>query len=114
MIHRTRPVVLAALAALGFAASGAPADELPTAVRAGETVSGQIEPVGEADEYAVTLLVGDRPLTDIRMAQESGMHSALVMTGATDAAVLASSPVIPDYVLGTIAEIVPPSLGTTI
>ena len=58
-----------------------------------------------------TLLVGDRLLTDIRMAREAGMLSALVMTGATDAVALASSPIIPDYVLGSIAEIVPQSFS---
>lgn len=54
-----------------------------------------------------TLLVGDRLLTDVRMAQEAGMFSALVLTGATDSDDLLRSPVTPDYVLGSIAEILP-------
>jgi HAD superfamily hydrolase (TIGR01450 family) len=54
-----------------------------------------------------TLLVGDRLLTDVRMAQEAGMHSALVLTGATGPEALTRSPVVPDYVLAGVAEIVP-------
>lgn len=56
-----------------------------------------------------TLLVGDRLLTDVRMAQEAGMVSALVLTGATGRDDLLRSPVTPDYVLARIAEILPPS-----
>jgi ribonucleotide monophosphatase NagD (HAD superfamily) len=54
-----------------------------------------------------TVLVGDRLLTDVRMAQEAGMASALVLTGATRASDLADASVIPDYVLGGIAEVLP-------
>jgi ribonucleotide monophosphatase NagD (HAD superfamily) len=54
-----------------------------------------------------TLLVGDRLLTDVRMAQEAGMHSALVLTGATGPEALTRSPVVPDYVLAGVAEILP-------
>lgn len=56
-----------------------------------------------------TLLVGDRLLTDVRMAQEAGMVSALVLTGATGRDDLLRSPVTPDYVLARIAEILPSS-----
>lgn len=56
-----------------------------------------------------TLLVGDRLLTDVRMAQEAGMVSALVLTGATGPDDMLRSPVTPDYVLAGIAEILPPS-----
>lgn len=56
-----------------------------------------------------TLLVGDRLQTDVRMAQEAGMVSALVLTGATGPDDLLRSPVTPDYVLAGIAEILPPS-----
>jgi ribonucleotide monophosphatase NagD (HAD superfamily) len=41
------------------------------------------------------------------MAQEAGMHSALVLTGATGPEALTRSPVVPDYVLAGVAEIVP-------
>jgi NagD protein len=54
-----------------------------------------------------TLLVGDRLLTDVRMAQEAGMHSALVLTGATGLDALTRSPVVPDYVLAGVADILP-------
>ena len=54
-----------------------------------------------------TVLVGDRLLTDVRMAHEAGMASALVLTGATRASDLADSSVIPDYVLGGVAEVLP-------
>ena len=56
-----------------------------------------------------TLLVGDRLLTDVRMAHEAGMVSALVLTGATGPDALLRSSVTPDYVLGGIAEILPSS-----
>ncbi|CAN5456635.1 HAD-IIA family hydrolase [soil metagenome] len=54
-----------------------------------------------------TLLVGDRLLTDVRMAQEAGMASALVLTGATGPDALQRSPVVPDYVLAAIADVLP-------
>lgn len=55
-----------------------------------------------------TVLVGDRLLTDVRMAQEVGMASALVLTGATDPDALRRSAVTPDFVLARVAEILPP------
>jgi HAD superfamily hydrolase (TIGR01450 family) len=58
-------------------------------------------------EAARTVLVGDRLATDMRMAIEAGMASALVLTGATTPADLASSPVRPDYVLQEIGELLP-------
>ncbi|HEY4632471.1 MAG TPA: HAD hydrolase-like protein, partial [Candidatus Limnocylindrales bacterium] len=54
-----------------------------------------------------TILVGDRLLTDVRMAHEAGMASALVLTGATPAAALADAAITPDYVLGGVAEVLP-------
>ena len=54
-----------------------------------------------------TILVGDRLLTDVRMAHEAGMASALVLTGATPASDLATSTIVPDYVLGGVAEVLP-------
>ena len=54
-----------------------------------------------------TILIGDRLLTDVRMAQEAGMASALVLTGATTPDDLDGAAVIPDYVLGGIAEVLP-------
>ncbi len=54
-----------------------------------------------------TMLVGDRVDTDIRMAVEAGMVGALVLTGATSAADAARSQLQPDFLLASIADIVP-------
>jgi len=58
-----------------------------------------------------TILVGDRLLTDVRMAREAGMASALVLSGATTAASLAASladgAVAPDFVLDGVADVLP-------
>ena len=44
------------------------------------------------------VMVGDRLYTDIRMAEESGLRSLLVLTGEADRAALADSPWKPDAV----------------
>ena len=54
-----------------------------------------------------TLLAGDRLLTDMRMAREAGMASALVLTGATTVADLAETEQPPDFVIETIADLIP-------
>lgn len=54
-----------------------------------------------------TILVGDRLLTDVRMAQEAGMASALVLTGATGIDALDCSSVVPDFVLDGVADVLP-------
>jgi ribonucleotide monophosphatase NagD (HAD superfamily) len=54
-----------------------------------------------------TLLVGDRLATDMQMAAEAGMASALVLTGATSGGELAASPIRPDYVLEGIGDLLP-------
>lgn len=54
-----------------------------------------------------TVLVGDRLLTDMRMAREAGMASALVLTGATSLADLRAAADRPDFVLETISDLVP-------
>lgn len=59
-----------------------------------------------------TLLVGDRLTTDVLMAREAGMASALVLTGATTADALGNSAVIPDYVLAGVAEVLPAPAAT--
>jgi HAD superfamily hydrolase (TIGR01450 family) len=59
-----------------------------------------------------TLLVGDRLATDMRMAIEAGMASALVLTGATTRDDVARSPFAPEYVLDSVAGILPPDLST--
>ena len=57
-----------------------------------------------------TLLVGDRLATDMRMAVEAGMASALVLTGATTRRDVDRSEIRPDYVLASVADVVPPEL----
>ena len=54
-----------------------------------------------------TILIGDRLLTDVRMAREAGMASALVLSGATTAEALDQSLIVPDYVLNGVAEVLP-------
>jgi arabinose operon protein AraL len=56
-------------------------------------------------EAAECILIGDRLETDIRMALESGMKAGLVMTGVTDEKTLEASPVHPDYVFASIADL---------
>lgn len=51
------------------------------------------------------ILIGDRLETDIRMALESGMKGGLVMTGVTDQETLEASPIHPDYIFGSIADL---------
>jgi len=58
-------------------------------------------------DAARTILVGDRLATDMRMAAEAGMASALVLSGATKPADLATSPVRPDFVIRGIGELLP-------
>jgi len=60
-----------------------------------------------------TILVGDRLMTDVLMAREAGMASALVLTGATGPEALDGAAVIPDYVLGGVAEVLPASETAT-
>jgi ribonucleotide monophosphatase NagD (HAD superfamily) len=54
-----------------------------------------------------TVLVGDRLLTDVRMARRAGMHAALVLTGATSPADLDASAERPDFVLTDVTELIP-------
>lgn len=57
-----------------------------------------------------TLLVGDRLATDIRMAVDAGMASALVLSGATTRAEAAASAIQPRYVLDRVDAVVPSDL----
>jgi len=54
-----------------------------------------------------TLLVGDRLATDIRLANEAGMLSALVLTGASGLEEALTSPDRPDYIIGGLGELLP-------
>lgn len=68
------------------------------------TIEATLEILGHPTTECI--LVGDRIETDIRMGKESGMKTALVMTGVTDEKTLEASPVRPDYVLKSIADLV--------
>jgi 4-nitrophenyl phosphatase len=51
------------------------------------------------------LVVGDRLNTDIELGAAAGMTTVLVRTGITDDETLAGSPITPDYVLDSLAEL---------
>ncbi|MEJ5200544.1 MAG: HAD hydrolase-like protein, partial [Anaerolineae bacterium] len=53
------------------------------------------------------IITGDRLETDVAMGLNSGMAAALTLTGATDEATLAASPIKPTYVLHRLAELLP-------
>jgi NagD protein len=55
------------------------------------------------------IIVGDRLETDIKMGQEAGMATAVVLTGVTTPEVLAASDIQPDYVLRRLDELLPES-----
>ncbi|HLZ58540.1 MAG TPA: HAD-IIA family hydrolase [Ktedonosporobacter sp.] len=63
-------------------------------------------------DLADCLMVGDRLSTDIRMALDAGMASALVLTGGTAASDLEPLPVQqrPNFVLERIDQVLPPSI----
>jgi arabinose operon protein AraL len=81
--------------------------ERPVEVIAGKpsplTVQIVLEMMGLAPEDCV--LVGDRLETDIRMGLNSGMKTALVMTGVTTMETLEKSSIRPDYVFSSIADV---------
>ena len=53
------------------------------------------------------IIVGDRLETDIRMGQEAGMATGVVLTGVTTPDLLAASEIQPDYVLHRLDELLP-------
>jgi HAD superfamily hydrolase (TIGR01450 family) len=55
-------------------------------------------------------MVGDRLLTDVVMGQRLGMAGILTLSGATGLADLRHTEVRPDYVISTIAELLPASV----
>ena len=57
-----------------------------------------------ADQCVMT---GDRLETDVLMGLQAGMAGALTLTGATDAAALAASPIRPTYVLHQLSDLLP-------
>jgi ribonucleotide monophosphatase NagD (HAD superfamily) len=52
-------------------------------------------------------MCGDRLATDVRMANEAGMASALTLTGATTLDDVAGSPDRPDYIVRGLGDLVP-------
>jgi HAD superfamily hydrolase (TIGR01450 family) len=61
-----------------------------------------------AAEIAV---VGDRPNTDVAMGREIGATGILVLSGATGADAAYAGPTIPDFVIESIAQLVPQTEG---
>ena len=63
-------------------------------------------------ETSVYIITGDRLYTEIRMALDAGMPSALVLTGETTAEILAAETEEnkPDYVLDRIDRLIPPRM----
>lgn len=51
------------------------------------------------------LMVGDRLETDIQMGEQAGMTTVLVLSGVTDESDLETSPVTPDHVIDSLADI---------
>jgi len=58
---------------------------------------------------AECIIVGDRLETDVRMGQEAGMATGVVLTGVTTPELLAASDIQPDYVLHRLDELLPAS-----
>ena len=56
-------------------------------------------------------VVGDRLLTDVAMARSLGMTGILILTGVTRADGLEGAPVAPDYVVESLADLLPAALS---
>ena len=69
-----------------------------------------------ADEMGVSpsdvVMVGDRLSTDIRMGADAGTRTVLVLSGETDADMMARSPVKPTFAVGSVADIASELLDT--
>ncbi|UPV74797.1 HAD-IIA family hydrolase [Halorussus limi] len=82
------------------------ADRKPDATlgKPGRTAAEAVESrvVGRNEEV---LVVGDRLDTDIALGENAGLTTALVLTGVTTRADAASSPVSPDHVLDSVADV---------
>lgn len=57
-------------------------------------------------DYASCYMVGDRLETDIKMGNDTGMQSVLVLTGISTREMVEASPQKPTYILNSIKEIV--------
>ena len=54
------------------------------------------------------VMTGDRLETDVKMGLDAGMAAALTLTGATGEAEGAASPIKPSYIIGQLADLLPP------
>ena len=52
------------------------------------------------------LMTGDRLETDVQMGLQSGMDTALTLTGATPASALENSPLRPTYVIQQLGDLI--------
>ncbi|HOF39736.1 MAG TPA: HAD-IIA family hydrolase [Candidatus Hydrogenedentes bacterium] len=57
---------------------------------------------GQAQDKAITAMVGDRLYTDIQMARQSGIAAILVLSGETRESDLANAEQTPDYVFASV------------
>ncbi|WP_445181606.1 HAD-IIA family hydrolase [Pseudonocardia sp. Cha107L01] len=64
-----------------------------------------LDRLGVAPERAA--MVGDRIATDIAMGQQLGMAGVLVLSGATRLSDLAGFDIHPDYIIATLADVIP-------
>ncbi len=53
------------------------------------------------------IMIGDRLETDVLLGLNAGMAAALILTGATDEAMLARSEIRPTYVLRQLSDLLP-------
>jgi HAD superfamily hydrolase (TIGR01450 family) len=58
------------------------------------------------------VMVGDRLTTDIKMGVDAGTRTVLVLTGETDADLLARSDIKPTFAVGSVADILPELVDT--
>jgi NagD protein len=72
----------------------------------GHMVTAVLERLGV--EPADTAVIGDRLLTDVAMGQAVGAAGVLVLSGATAESDIDASPIRPDYVIGSIRELITP------
>ena len=91
----------AIVAALAEAANRAPDATLG---KPGETAARAVES-RVAGRNGEVLVVGDRLDTDIALGDNAGMATALVLSGIATRADAASSPVAPDHVLDSVADL---------
>lgn len=86
------------------ASTGAKVEEVvgkPSAVMAHAVLTRLVLPPDQ------TIVVGDRLSTDVALGLQAGMHTALVLTGATQRADLAASAIRPEFVLEDLRGLLP-------